>query len=199
MARWCEATALISAKRTGKSTTAEEIVRRSSLPNALIFKEGINLYDEAFKGYPTVEDIYSYKGGKVLVDGGRIPYRKLLAMCYTSYRNGLLLIDDAAQYEKDVITPELRRLLIDNRKLGIEILLVYHGITQVPIEVFPYLNNIILGHTTDNFEYKINKLPNIADDLRAAKEAITETLKYCKCQGICKCGRRYTKKLIVLS
>jgi len=188
--RWAETTILAAAKRTGKSTVAEKIIANSSLSNALIYKMGVNVYDEAFKKYKVIEDLYKYKGGKVIVNGGHIEYRTFLDLCYKQYRNGILLIDDCGVFENNVPTPELRAILTDNRKLGIEVILVYHGLSKVPIEMFTFANNIILGVTTDNFMYKLNKLPDIEDQLLAAKARIDRAAE---------AGNRYYKEWIKLS
>lgn len=171
--RWPEVTLLVAAKKHGKSTTAEWFVRNNSQPNGLIYKEGINLYDEAFYGkYPVVDDIYSYRGGKVIVNGGNIEYRPFLDLVYNKYRNGSLVIDDAGIYESDVVTPELKRILIDSRKLGLDVLLMFHCLSDVPIKMFPYVNNIILGHTTGNFRHKVKKLPNNGQELIEMQQRI---------------------------
>lgn len=188
--RQAEVGIICAAKRHGKSTIAEKLIAKNSFPNALIYKEGVNVYDEAFKKYKVLEDIHKYEGGKVIVNGGYIDYRVFMGMCYDYFRNGVLLIDDAASYESDVITPEIKRICIDSRKLGIDLVLIYHGFSDVPIKFFPYINWIILGHTTDNFEYKAKKLPGGGAELLEAKKRITAEVQK---------GNRYYKEFIRLS
>jgi hypothetical protein len=49
----------------------------------------------------------------------------------------------------------------------IDIILVYHGLSYLPIDQFVFVNNIVLFNTNDNIKYKNNKLPNMADLERA--------------------------------
>lgn len=197
--RQAQVTLFVAAKKHGKSTLAELMVRNHYYPNALIYKEGVNVYDEAFKKYPVIEDIYSYKGGKVVVNGGFIRYKNFLKLVNDKFRNGVLMLDDIAEYERNDISDELWPILVNNRKLGIEVVLLYQGLTDVPIRMFKYVNTVILGYTNDGFEYKLNKFPDRGGPFRIAAEKVKAIHNQCTCKDPCRCGKRYYREIIKLS
>lgn len=94
-------------------------------------------------------------------------YRYTLKWVKKHFRNGMLIVDDATIFERDRLTEEMNHLVSMRRHYGIDIWLIYHGLTLLPIEQFIFLNNLVLFNTNDNLKYKANKLPN-ADHLQRA-------------------------------
>lgn len=187
-----------AAKRHGKSTTVRRIAELMG-QNIIVYKQGSKLYDPAFKGYPILP-MNKYTGGKAIIDGGRIEYEDFLKQVYRNFRNGVVIIDDAAHYESNDPTKPLKRLLIDCRHLGIDLIMVFHSLEDTPIRLFGYTDVLVLGFSSGNFEYKLKKLPEGAEILAAANE-LKATVKACKCEGQkpCKCGRRYARRVIKMS
>ncbi|MBS1781851.1 MAG: hypothetical protein JSS78_02175 [Bacteroidetes bacterium] len=167
--------------------------------NILVYKFGAKLYDPAFKDYPVVP-LEQYVGGKAIIDGGRIVYKDFLKKCYLHYRNGVIVIDDAAHYESNDTSDELKRLLIDCRHLGIDIILVFHSLEDTPIRMFGYTDVLILGYSGGSFEYKLKKLPEREEIMQATKE-IKQEIARCRCesQKPCRCGRRYVRRVVKLT
>ncbi len=150
---------IVGAKKHGKSTFCAELVWRQPAQNALVYKVGASVLDGAFKKFGHMPMDGSYTGGKVIVNGALIPYRKFLAKAYASFRHGSLVIDDASFHEINNLTDELQVLAGMCRFLDVDIFLVFHGLTSVPIRLFNYVNAVYLFHTTDNPAYKLTKLP----------------------------------------
>lgn len=162
---------IIGAPGHGKSTyTAEKIVTRAK-GNAIIYKADFNINDKAFAKFPYV-DIEKYKGGKVKVSDANIEYKDFVRWCYRNMRNGTLVVDDASIYEQNAISKELLRLIAMRRHIGVDVYLVYHGLTGFPIDQYKFLDYLVLFNTKDEISYKRNKIP-MFDKLQAAKDRIS--------------------------
>lgn len=150
--------AIVGAPGHGKSTLTAKLV--SQLPgNAIIYKTHFNIDDKAFEQFPLV-DVKKYTGGKVRFSDANIQYNDLLKWVKSTFRNGTLIIDDATIFEVNQISKELNYLIAMRRHLGIDIYLVYHGLTGFPIDQYKFLNWLILFNTTDSIAYKKSKIPN---------------------------------------
>ncbi len=179
---------LVGAPGYGKSTFANRIVQGNRDHNAIIYKNNLNIDDPAFVRIPELKDLAKYKGGKVKVSDRTIKYPKLVTLINEKYRNGIFMVDDAGLYERDVISDELSDLVMMRRHMGVDVYLIYHGLSYLPIQQFPFVNNIILFHTTDAL-YKGRKLPEL-DRLQQAKDRIAA-----KVAG----GNKYYHEVIKLS
>lgn len=199
--REAEVTIIAAAKKHGKSTLAEQMIRQHPFKNALIFKEGINLADKAFIKYPQITDLSKYKGGKKVVDGGYIDYYTFLRLVNKHFKDGLLLLDDIVEYEPNDLSPQLRPILVNNRKMGLEVILLYQAVGDVPKRMWRYVSNCIMGYTIENLEDAVYKLPNKGVEFFKARERIIRVHDRCKCgqENACKCGNRYYKEVIKLS
>ncbi len=160
---------------TGKSTLMDKIIATTHFKNVLVYIEGIDLNGNPFKGLPTVS-LLEYKGGKVTIDADEVPFEKFINAVADHYRNGLLVIDEAGMYtmfENGEPVPALKKLLKQRRKYNIEIYFLYHGVSEIPVRLFKWCNNVILFHQTDEFKHKAAVIPRI-DDLRAAQVRIRQ-------------------------
>lgn len=177
-------------KGHGKSSYVRQRIDASPLPHALVYKFGLNLFDPAFKGYPIINDLRQYKGGKVIVNGGKVKYADFIKFCFR-IKDINVVIDDAKTFERHSITQEMADLLIYNRRIPADVWLIYHGMTDVPIEMYSCVNDIILFHTVDSIERKGNKIPSdIMPMLLTAKNRIS--------QKVAK-GHKYYKEVITLA
>ncbi|HTN47172.1 MAG TPA: hypothetical protein VL098_12560 [Flavipsychrobacter sp.] len=187
-----------AAKRHGKSTTVRSIAEAMD-KNILVYKQGSKINDPAFIGYP-VMPLSKYTGGKAIIDGGRIEYEDFLRQVYKYFRNGVVVIDDAAHYETNDPSKPLKRILIDCRSLGIDVIMVFHSLEDTPVRLFGYTDLLILGYCGGNFEYKLRKLPEGTEITEASRD-IKAIVRACRCesQKPCKCGRRYVRRVIKLT
>lgn len=188
-----------AAKRHGKSTTVRRLAESMPGDNILVFKEGVNLYDPAFEGYP-ITPIEQYTGGKAIIDGGETDYLDFLTLCHDHYRNGVLIIDDTSMYEDNILSKPLKKLLVNCRRLGMDVILVFHSLEDTPIKIYSYTDMLILGYCAGNFEYKLRKLP-AKDEIIHATNQLRQIVKSCRCesQKPCKCGKRYTRRIVKLT
>ncbi|HTN45420.1 MAG TPA: hypothetical protein VL098_03675 [Flavipsychrobacter sp.] len=69
-----------------------------------------------------------YTGGKAIIDGGRTEYEYFLSQVYPHYRNGIPVIEDAAHCESNNPGKPLKRILIDCRHLGIDVIMGFHSL-----------------------------------------------------------------------
>lgn len=178
----------VGAKGYGKSTLIAKLIKNSHHRNALIYKIGLNAADPAFKDFKEVS-FFKYKGGKVIINAAEIEYKDFLEAILAKFRNGILLIDDASFYEMDTLSPQLKKIMLMCRHLGIDVIMVYHGLSDLPIKQLPYTNQIILFHTTDNAGYKAKKLPGM-EGLEQAKNRIARQVA---------AGNKYYFEVIKLS
>lgn len=164
----------VGARGHGKSTRLEKFLSDNHYRNAIVFKEGHNVQDKAFisKGWPVIS-LEQYKGGKVIVDAGLMPldkgeqpYTKFLHTVHARFARGIVAIDDASRYEFNDISVDLRPLLTDCRRMFVDLVFVYHGLEDVPIRLFTYVNYIVLFHTNGNPTYKLNKIPRFDEIVR---------------------------------
>lgn len=179
---------LVGAPGFGKSTKGAEIVSRTHDKNAIIYKMLLNIDDKAFAKFPHVQ-LKNYKGGKVKIDDLQIKYSDMVKAVTRDFRNGMFVVDDAGNYERNIISEELNRLVSMRRHIGVDVLLIYHGLSFLPIQQFPFINNIILFHTTDNPSYKGGKIPEM-EKLLAAKARIAAQVAR---------GNKYYHEVIKLS
>lgn len=161
---------IVGAPGHGKSTTAAKLFEAGKDANGIIYKMFLNIDDKAFKKYRHVP-FDKYTGGKVKISDMDVKYKDFLKGVLRSFRNGHVMIDDAGNYERDIISDELNKLVSMRRHMGVDVTMIYHGLSFLPIQQFPFINHIILFHTTDNFSYKAGKLPDIKK-LEKAKERI---------------------------
>lgn len=172
----------------GKSTFIANIVKASPDPNALIYIEEVDIESDAWADFPLV-DFYKYKGGKCKVSAETIKYDEFLKQCAKHFRNGIVVIDEGGLYERGKLSLEMIRLMATRRKIFVNIFIIYHGVSAMPINQFMYVNNIILFHTADSFAHKKQWVPRM-DELLRAKEEITRDVMN---------GKKYSNRFINLS
>lgn len=167
---------IVGSPGSGKSTFTAKMVQ--AMPgNAIIYKHIANIDDKAFAQF-TEKTQDNWRQGaapgaavKCKFAGTDEDYRKFLQWVKKSYRNGTLIIDDATIFEQDRMTKEMNHLVAMRRHYGIDIILIYHGLSKLPIDQFIFLNTLVLFNTNDNIQYKANKLPQIDDLNRAVLQA----------------------------
>jgi GTPase SAR1 family protein len=164
---------VVGAKGYGKSTWLKNHLAKHPKRNQLVYKNAGRISDPAFSSFPLVP-FYSYRGGRAKISDFDVEYREFIDQVYKHFKNGVVVVDDASFYEQDNITPELKRLIVMNRGPAIDVYLVFHGLSDVPIKLFSYINNIILFHTTDSFTYKKSKIPEMRDLQDAADHQAEE-------------------------
>jgi hypothetical protein len=151
----------------GKSTFTAKYVKAYK-ENVIVYKHIANIDDKAFDFLPQ-KTITNWRQGaqpgapvKCKIAGHKKEYKEFLRWILAeNYKNGLLIIDDATIYERFQLTEEMNELVAMKRHYGLDIWLNYHGLTLLPIEQFIFCRYIILFMTTDNIQYKNNKLPQM--------------------------------------
>lgn len=158
----------------GKSTFTAEFVKKYA-ENALVYKHITNIDDRAFSFLPEKTTSNWRQGAhpgapvKCKIAGLQEDYIGFLKWVVSSYRNGLLIIDDATIFERDRLSKEMNFLVSMRRQIGVDLWLVYHGLSLLPIEQFVFVNNIIIFNCNDNIDYKANKMPQF----QALKTAVS--------------------------
>lgn len=161
----------------GKSSFVAKYVKAYS-ENAIVYKHIANLDDKAFS-FLTAKTKENWRQGiapgakaKCKFAGKQDEYKDFLKWVIGGgLRNGLLCIDDATIFERDRLSKEMNELVTMRRHYGLDIFLVYHGLSLLPIEQFIFCNHIIIFNTNDNIQYKANKLPCFEDLKKAISEA----------------------------
>lgn len=167
---------IVGAPGSGKSTFTANVCNK--LPeNVIIYKHIANIDDKAFAAFP-VKTMDNWRQGakpghpvKCKFAGQESDYRPFLQWVKNNYRNGALIIDDCTIFERDRLTLEMNHLVTMRRHYGIDIYLIYHGLSLLPIEQFIFLNKLVIFNTTDNFQYKIKKIPNVENINHAVNQA----------------------------
>jgi hypothetical protein len=156
---------IAGAPGAGKSVFVNDNIIAPYTGNVIIFKHPANIDDKAVAWLPEKTPSNWRQGAKpgapvrCKMAVTKQDYKKTLQWVADEYRNGLLIVDDATIYEKFILTNEMEFLVIMRRHLGIDIVMMYHGLTRLPIDQFISANYLLLFNTTDNFDYKAKKLP----------------------------------------
>jgi ABC-type cobalamin/Fe3+-siderophores transport system ATPase subunit len=159
---------------TGKSTLVSKIIQKTHFRDVLAYIENIDTYGNPFN-LPAV-DFYNYKGGKVTIDADTIALPDLLQQIVDHFRNGMLVLDEAGMYRRQMLDggrliQPLVNLMKQRRKYNVETYFIYHSVAEIPIELFHWCNNVILFHQTGEFKHKAAVLPQV-EALKAAQERI---------------------------
>jgi len=161
---------IVGSPGSGKSTLTAAIVKKQN-QNAIVYKHVANIDDPAFD-FLTIKSQTNWRQGaapgeavKCKFAGRQDDYRSFLKWMISpnGYRNGMLIVDDAGLFERDRLTKEMNEIVTMRRHYGIDVILVYHGLTFLPIDQFPFLNNIVIFNTNDNIRYKGAKLPQMQE------------------------------------
>lgn len=162
----------------GKSTFTGGYVK-SYPENAIVCKHISAIDDGAFKFLPEKttsnwrQGVAPGQPAKCKIAIEQETYLEFLRWIIANFRNGVLVIDDATIFERDRLTKEMNKLVTMRRFYGIDIWLVYHGLTLLPIEQFIFANHIILFNTNDELQYKRNKIPQFDSIQKAVLQART--------------------------
>lgn len=157
---------VVGQRGSGKSTLVAKLAKNYN-GNVCVVKHPTNIEDNAFS-FLAQKTQTSWRQGvapnqpakfKISVETGQ-EYKELITWIINgNFRNGMLVIDDATIFERDRMSIELNKLVTMCRHLGIDLYLVYHGLTLFPIEQYIFLNYLIIFNTNDNVDYKKNKIP----------------------------------------
>ena len=179
---------IVGTNGTGKSTFVDKILAVTHFKNAIVYIESIDAGGTPFKGLPVIQ-LADYRGGKVCIDADDISFPTLIKAVSNSYKDGLFIIDEAGMYQHEMFDkgapiPAFKKLLKQRRKYNVEIYLIYHGASEIPVQLFKWANNVILFHQTEEFRHKAHLIPNAAA-LQAAQRRIKEkyfagNLHYCE-------------------
>lgn len=161
-----ELTIIVGATGSGKSTWMADFAKRYKR-NFIAYKHYVNIDDKAF-AFLTEKTMSNYRQG---VKPGEIVKCKIagrdekdflsfLDWCDTDFRHGLVAIDDSILFERDRPSKKFLNFLVMKRHYAMNIFVVYHSLSAIPIEMFTYANKIVLFNTTDNTRYKKNKISN---------------------------------------
>jgi hypothetical protein len=169
---------LAGAPRAGKSSFSAKVMRAYP-ENAIIVKHTANINDATFS-FLTEKTTDNWRQGvpkngyakcKMAFKDRKKDYPAFLQWVIDHFRNGLLVIDDATIFERDRLTEGMNEIVSMRAHLGIDIMLIYHGFTLMPIEQFIFCNHLIIFNTTDNLEYKKSKIPFFKEVVAATHTA----------------------------
>lgn len=162
----------------GKSTFGQRYIDTAKhFPNALVYLEDIDCYgkDVPFAKFPLIQ-LKDYKGGRVRINSSDIEYPAFMKLVDKYYRNGILLIDEGGLYEKHTISDHLMPVLKKRRKVNVDVTLNYHGVRELPLASFKYINNLVLFFQTEEFAKRAD-VPRMADILAARDRIFNEVMK----------------------
>ncbi len=156
---------LIGAPRSGKSTYSAKMIKGYP-KNVIIVKHTSNVADttHSFLAEKTTGNWRQGvpAGGYVkckMAFADKKSYLPFLDWVKGNYRNGMLVVDDATIFEKNVLSEQMENIVAMRRHYGLDVVLIYHGFTKSPIGQYEFVNKLIIFNTTGNFTYKKDKIP----------------------------------------
>lgn len=167
---------LIGSPGCGKSTYVSKILRAADR-NVCLVKMPQNIDDKAFD-WLTEKTLSSWRQGnapgapaKFKVAADEDEYKDILQWVMKDFRNGIFVVDDCSMYEENQISKPLKKIIGMRRHIGVDVYLIYHGLTNCPIGQYSFANHVIMFNTADEAGYKANKIPHAARLFRAIDQA----------------------------
>lgn len=140
-------------------------------------KEKVIIYDinreKAYKDFPAIslEQIPHVKSGVYRIV--EPDYNLVLATFVETFRNGLLILEDANFYLTAARNMTLWKILVSRRHMGMDVVLTFHSLARIPPYLYEMLNYIILFKTNENIDRVQNKIPNF-DKVESIKNKINK-------------------------
>lgn len=149
--RNCELTLVIGMKGTGKTTFTKQNIIARIKKKALI----VDTYagHPAYAEYPILPNesldklIPKWKSNTFLI--AHSDPAQIFPTLNKSLTNCTLVLEDAKKYVTDSVGDELKRLIVDHKNKGIDVVLMFHSLSQVPKFIRMMYENIILFKTKD--------------------------------------------------
>lgn len=169
---------------TGKSTFVADQVKNEP-GNVIVLKHASNIDDKAFS-FLTLKNMNNWRQGAAPTQPVKCKFTAVTRKDYSTFidwvyggnfQNGLLVIDDALLFERGRTSDTFMNLLVMGRHYKIDIVIVYHGLTHVPIDTFAVINYIILFNTMDNFWYKKDRISKFNELLQAHEQVKQNRMK----------------------
>ena len=149
----------------GKSSLADKLICEiTAFKNAIVYITENDLLRSNTKGqafhriaYLPAKDLGKYTGGKIKLSNNEIEVEQLLSLVNKSYRNGILVIDEAALYNlcwknpnnnRVEPIPAFKEILQQRRKINVEVILMYHEISLIPVQLFAFITHLVLFYQT---------------------------------------------------
>lgn len=162
---------VVGSPGSGKSTYVANLIKKYKNGNVCVFKHASNYDDPALNFLPIKTEKNWRQGAapnqpvKFRMVGDEDAYIHFLNWLVSGntnkFRNGLLVVDDCTLFERDRITKQMKQLVTMRRHSGyrLDICLVYHGLTYLPIDQFTFVNTVVMFNTTDKINYKASRIP----------------------------------------
>lgn len=168
-----KAIVIVGNEGTGKSTFAEKAALATRKLHGIVYKQ---YHAGGFEKFPVQEPFLGkngYKGGLVRVHDDDIDWKPFCRIVSKHFKNGFLIVDDAANYERNDPSEECGELLRMRRHAGIDIFMVFHDMMDVPIRLLARCDRLVLFETSGSFRYKASKLL-MADEIEAAQQKVNK-------------------------
>lgn len=159
MTRDCESILIVGAQKTGKSTFADNILRSTDRKALVVDSEGL---EKLWQKYPIIKlsDVYRLKKGRARIifdDYDEDP--NFFKTLKKTFRNGIILFDDAPYYLEDYRGKYFQKILMKNRQTNNDVIWICHGITAVPPGFWKFFSILVVFNTTETFESRKKSVP----------------------------------------
>lgn len=160
---------------TGKSTLIAQLVNAELKAGrkALIITPHFTEWN-TFNNVPVQDctDIYNLKGIERIQYTGEM---EVFDDIRKEFFNGMLVMDDCRAYIKNNLHQYIKALLISRRQIMTDIIMAFHNVVDIPVQVFYYAPEIILKKTSASFLHRKNLiLPDLYEKLEKAQERVNK-------------------------
>lgn len=162
---------VVGRRGSGKTTFAKKL---ASSQNKKILV--VDTFDHPsyvdYKLLTTDKLAYWQKGAYRVFD--KDPLTMLLTI-NTVVRNAFLILEDAAKYLSGNTPKEIKNILIDSRNRNLDIILMFHNLSDIPPYIAKMCNDIVLFRTNDNMDktqakfFNFHELQKLHTEIKANK------------------------------
>jgi ABC-type Mn2+/Zn2+ transport system ATPase subunit len=164
---------IIGTNGTGKTTLARTIFDSVSCKRKLVVTQHATewAYLQENKLSKADDLLFTGQNWHLVIDEKKI-FKKL-----NSFSNGVLLFDDCMNYMTSQTDIDIKRLYISRRQKAVHIIMIAHGLTEVPPKAFTFCTDIFLFATRDNIDSTRKNTVQDYEKLLAVQQRVNQTAK----------------------
>jgi hypothetical protein len=136
---------------TGKTTLVQKVMEQSKLPKKLVLD---TFHHPSYSDWPAMPmDFFernAWRKGRFHFHGS--DYDKMKAIVADHVKNTLVVFEDAAKMVHQRPSSSTRRICLDSKQTGNDVIFIYHSIGEIPQLLFKWMDYLVLFKTQERIE-----------------------------------------------